>query len=64
MKQLVRLGRDYVNGVSVHSKHQDIALAWVKFFAETDYSTRLASSVSPWLAVSSRRSLWIGTIWA
>ena len=30
MKQLVRLGRDYVNGVSVHSKHQDIALAWVK----------------------------------
>lgn len=47
MKQLVRLGRDYVNGVSVHSKHQDIALAWVKFFAETDYSTRLASSVSP-----------------
>lgn len=47
MKQLVRLGRDYVNGVSVHSKHQDIALAWVKFFAETDYATRLSSSVSP-----------------
>ena len=47
MKQLVRLGRDYVNGVSVHSKHQDIALAWVKFFAESVYATRLSSSVSP-----------------
>lgn len=45
--QLVRLGRDYVNGVSVHSEHQDIALAWVKFFAETEYATELSSSVSP-----------------
>ena len=45
--QMVRLGRDYVNGVSVHSEHQDIALAWVEFFAETEYATELSSSVSP-----------------
>jgi raffinose/stachyose/melibiose transport system substrate-binding protein len=45
--QIVRLGRDYVNGVSVHSKHQDIALAWVKFFTETPYATELSSSISP-----------------
>jgi raffinose/stachyose/melibiose transport system substrate-binding protein len=45
--QIVRLGRDYVNGVSVHSKHQDIALAWVRFFAETTYATELSSSISP-----------------
>ena len=45
--QLVRLGRDYVNGVSIHSKHPDIAKAWIKFFAETTYATELSSSVSP-----------------
>lgn len=45
--QIVRLGRDYVNGVSVHSKYKDIGLAWVEFFAETPYATELSSSISP-----------------
>lgn len=45
--QYVRLGRDYVNGISVHSEHKDIALAWIKYFAESSYATELSSSISP-----------------
>jgi ABC-type glycerol-3-phosphate transport system substrate-binding protein len=45
--QYVRLGRDYVNGISIHSSHKDIAAAWVKFFAESQYASELSSSISP-----------------
>jgi ABC-type glycerol-3-phosphate transport system substrate-binding protein len=45
--QYVRLGRDYVNGASIHTKYPNMAKAWIEFFAATDYATDLSTSLSP-----------------
>jgi ABC-type glycerol-3-phosphate transport system substrate-binding protein len=45
--QYVRLGRDYVNGVNIHTKFPNMAKAWIEFFAATDYATNLSTSISP-----------------